>query len=118
MIGSHHRLGVGPPLLAIKSLRSLEAPTKQNFTTILQVCISILLSVSGGASCNGVSNRRDPITFETGDNRKHSKSILWGKVRGLENSNSEGKDGTTTVELKNHEKSRGGPKPPIIPTGP
>ena len=106
MSGSHHQLGVRPPLLATTYLLSPEAPIKQNPTTIIQVCISLLLSVAERKSCCVLATRRDPITFETGDERKDPKSIRWGKVQAVEDGNSEVNDVTTAVGLQSHEKSR------------
>ena len=59
-------------------------------------------------ACRGVSTRRDPIPFDTGDERNYPKSIRWGKVRAIEDVNSELKYGNLTVELQSHEKIRWG----------
>ena len=48
-------------------------------------------------SCRGVATRRDTVPFEAGDKRKEPKSIQWGKVREVEDSNRKGKDRTVTV---------------------
>ena len=51
---------------------------------------------------------RDPIPFDTGNERKGSKSIRCKKVRVVEEGNSKGNDGTDTIKLQSHKKSRGG----------
>ena len=65
-------------------------------------------SVAERTSGRDVLTSRDPIPFETGDERKEPNSIRWEKMRAVEDSNSEGKGGTATVEPQSHEKSRGG----------
>ena len=118
MIKIHQQLGFKALLLATTDLRSPKSPIEKKITTVLQVCISILLSVFERTSCCGVSNRREPIHFETGDERKDTKNIRWVKVQAVEGINNEGKDRTATVEVLNHKKSRGVPQlhaPPHIP---
>ena len=106
-------------MLSIKALRYPESPIEKNSTTILQVCISLLLSGTKRNTCRGVATRRDPIHVETGEGRKEPKIIRWGKVGAVEDGNSEVKDGTNTVELQSHEKIRCGvPSPRYSPHAP
>ena len=71
MSGSHH------PLLATTALQYLESPIEQNPTTILQVCISLILSVSERSYRRCVATRREPTPFETGDKRKEPNITRW-----------------------------------------
>ena len=80
--------------------------------------ISFTRSVAKRNSLSYLATRRDPIHFETGDERKDTKNIRWVKVQAVEGINNEGKDRTATVEVLNHKKSRGVPQlhaPPHIP---
>ena len=68
-----------------------------------------------GREGHGGATRRDHLPFEDGHKRNDPKSIKWVKVRVIEDSNSEGKDETSTVEIQSHDKSRGGAPIPHYP---
>ena len=80
----------------------------KKITTILQVCINIILSVSERNFRRGIATRREHIPFETGDEMREPRIIQWEKVRSVEDGNSDEKDGTAAVELQSHEKIRAG----------
>ena len=65
------------PLASHHSLAVPGIPIEQNSTTILQVCISLILSVSERSYRRCVATRREPIPLETGDKRKEPNITGW-----------------------------------------